>query len=439
MENNEYWSCKDLQGSLYLAPSQIRTCCQRFFVDGKQQGDVVLLEIEKGDEVSIEGIFKAKKDLIKKINDKERTPCYKCPYLQKKNWGAIPTLQINHLSLEYHSICNLKCTYCSEEYFGGKKVKYDLIQLIKELINNKILEGCNSIVWGGGEPTLDSEFNNVLQVIIEDLKPSYIRFFTNSVKYSETIQELLDQDRIYITTSIDAGSEQTYKKIRGFNRISRVFENLKKYSSNNPKKVTIKYIFTEGNYSINEVSEFISRVQENDLTKCNFQISFDFTIEYISTEIMLAIIKMYADLLELGAASVFLDDLIWQRISKTWQIDTELKSLLFQAKLLDIIADPNVHKEVIIWGTGTISENVVEKSSFFKSAKVSFFVTSDLEQINLGFKKVFGEKIKVFPSTYLLESDLPIVAAAAQQVPLILSEMAKLGIPESRLIKKLII
>jgi organic radical activating enzyme len=439
MENNEYWSCKDLQGSLYLAPSQIRTCCQRFFVDGKQQGDVVLLDIDNGDEVSIEGIFKAKKDLIKKINDKERTPCYKCPYLQKKNWGANPTLQIKHLSLEYHSICNLKCTYCSEEYFGGKKVQYDLIQLIKELINNKILEGCKSIVWGGGEPTLDSEFNNVLQVIIEELKPSYIRFFTNSVKYNETIQELLDQDRIYITTSIDAGSEQTYKKIRGFNRISRVFENLKKYSNNNPKKVTVKYIFTEGNHSTNEISEFIRRVQENDLTKCNFQISFDFTIEYISTEIMLAIIKMYADLLELGAASVFLDDLIWQRISRTWQIDTELKSLLLQAKLLDIIAEPNLHKEVIIWGTGTISDNVVEKSSFFKSAKVSFFVTSDLEQINLGFKKVFGEKIKVFPSTYLLESDLPIVAAAAQQVPLIISEMAKLGIPESRLIKKLII
>ena len=86
MDNNEFWSCKDLQGSLYLAPSQIRTCCQRFFVDGKQQGDVVLLNIEKGDAVSVENILKAKNNLIKKINDKEKTPCYKCPYLEKKNW-----------------------------------------------------------------------------------------------------------------------------------------------------------------------------------------------------------------------------------------------------------------------------------------------------------------------------------------------------------------
>jgi pyruvate-formate lyase-activating enzyme len=392
-----------------------------------------------GDVISIENILNAKNSLIKKINEKERTPCYKCPYLEKKNWGETENLEIKHLSLEYHSICNLKCTYCSEEYFGGKKVQYDLIQLIRDLIENKSLENCNSIVWGGGEPTLDPEFKNILQVVIQDLDPSYLRFFTNSVKYNENIQELLDQDRIYITTSIDAGSDQTYKKIRGFERINKVFENLKKYSYKNPKKVTIKYIFTEGNYSSDEINEFISRVKINELTKCNFQISFDFTIENIQSEIMVAIIKMYADLVELGAASVFLDDLIWQRISSTWQINAELKSLLIQSKLSNIIADPEILSEVIVWGTGTISENVVEKSSFFKSAKVSFFVTSDSEQISKGFKKVSGKDIKVFPSTYLLESELPIVAAAAQQIPLILSEMALLGIPESRLIKKLII
>jgi organic radical activating enzyme len=439
MINNEYWSCKDLEGSLYLAPSQIRACCQRFFVDGKQQGDVVLLDIEKGDQVSIYDILSAKNELIKKINEKKRTPCFKCPYLEKKNWNKTENLEIKHISLEYHSICNLKCTYCSEEYFGGKKVQYDLIKLIKDLIENKSLENCNSIVWGGGEPTLDPEFNNILQIVVEDLKPLYLRFFTNSVKYSEKIQELLDQDKIYITTSIDAGSEETYKRIRGFQRINKVFDNLKKYSKLNPKKVTIKYIFTEGNYSTDEINQFINRVKDSDLTECNFQISFDFTIENIPTEIMVSIIRMYAQLVELGAAAVFLDDLIWQRISSTWQINADLKLLLVEANLSKIIAQPEIFNEVIVWGTGSISENVVKKSSFFKFAKVSFFVTSDMELINRGFKKVSGKEIKVLPSTHLLESELPIVAAAAQQIPLILSEMTRLGIPESRLIKKLVI
>jgi len=439
MDNHEFWSCKDLQGSLYLAPSQVRACCQRFFVDGKQQGDVVLLDTEKGDLVTIESISHAKNDLIRKINEKERTPCFQCPYLEKKKWDKKEKLEITHISLEYHSICNLKCTYCSEEYFGGKKVQYDLIQFIKNLIENKSLENCNSVVWGGGEPTLDPEFNNVLQVVMEDLNPEYLRFFTNSVKFNDKIKDLLDSDRIYITTSIDAGSEKTYEKIRGFQRINKVFENLERYSSQNPKKVTIKYIFTKENYSDYEINGFISRIKDNELSKCNFQISFDFTIEKIPTDIMVSIIKMYAQLVELGASSVFLDDLIWQRISSTWQFNAELESLLIEANLSKIIAEPEIYKEVIVWGTGTISENVVEKSSFFKFANIAFFVTSDLALVNKGFKKVSGKEFKVFSSKYLLDSELPIVAAAAQQIPLILSEMALLGIPESRLIKKLII
>lgn len=439
MDNLEFWSCKDLQGSVYLAPSQIRACCQRFFVDGKKEGDVVLLDLAKGDSVSVMSITAAKNNLIRKINEKERTPCFQCPYLEKKIWGKSEKLEVRHLSLEYHSICNLKCTYCSEEYFGGKKVQYDLIKLIKDLIENNSLESCNSVVWGGGEPTLDPEFNGVLQVVMEDLNPTYLRFFTNSVKYNDKIQELLDLNRIYITTSIDAGLEETYKKVRGFHRMDQVFENLKKYSNQNPKKVTVKYIFTKGNHSDDEINGFIKRVKDSDLSKCNFQISFDFTIEEIPTETMISIIKMYAQLVEIGASSVFLDDLIWQRISGTWQISEELESRLFDANLSFIIAEPDSYKDVIVWGTGTISDNVVAKSNFFKFAHISFFITADLELINKGFKQVSGKKIKVFSPKHLLESELPIVAAAAQQIPLILSEMAQLGISESRLIKKLVI
>jgi GGDEF domain-containing protein len=94
MDNHEFWSCKDLQGSLYLAPSQVRACCQRFFVDGKQQGDVVLLDTEKGDLVTIESISHAKNDLIRKINEKERTPCFQCPYLEKKKWDKKEILEM---------------------------------------------------------------------------------------------------------------------------------------------------------------------------------------------------------------------------------------------------------------------------------------------------------------------------------------------------------
>ena len=45
----------------------------------------------------------------------------------------------------YHSICNLKCSYCSEKYYGGLDVSEDLTK--SNLFNENA-----TFVWGGGEP-----------------------------------------------------------------------------------------------------------------------------------------------------------------------------------------------------------------------------------------------------------------------------------------------
>ena len=42
----------------------------------------------------------------------------------------INSVIIKHLSLEYHSICNLKCNYCSDTYYVGLKAKYNINDVI---------------------------------------------------------------------------------------------------------------------------------------------------------------------------------------------------------------------------------------------------------------------------------------------------------------------
>lgn len=435
----EHYSCKDLQSSIYLAPTQVRACCQRFFVNGIQQGDVVLLDVEKGDLVNSETIYQAKRQLIKLINDNKPSPCSGCPYIEKRDWDQINSLVVKHLSLEYHSICNLKCTYCSEEYFGGKKVQYDLSLLLKSWTENLVLDGCDSVVWGGGEPTLDPNFKEILDIVLEKIKPKYLRFFTNSVKYSNEIQKLLDTKKIYITTSIDAGTRETYDLIRGFDRLERVFDNLNLYVKTSANHVTIKYIFTNKNYFKDELQQFLARILDNKLDKCNFQISFDFTQEFISQEVMQGMIFLYARLIDLKVPSIFIDDLVWQRISKTLNLNDEFLESLNTAKLTQYIASAETYPEVIIWGTGTIAENIATKSSFFRKSHIVNFVTNDKHVLEKGFKVINGIKILVFPPSSLLDSNLPIFAAAAQQNPLIVEEMQNLKIDSDRLIRKLII
>ena len=43
-----YKTCQDLEESLYIAPNEIRSCCQRFFHKNKMRGDAKLLNIKDG-------------------------------------------------------------------------------------------------------------------------------------------------------------------------------------------------------------------------------------------------------------------------------------------------------------------------------------------------------------------------------------------------------
>ena len=436
----QFFSCSDLQHSVYFAPSKVRTCCQRFFVKGVQKGDVVLLDVARGDEINAKAILNAKLNLIEAINAGEKTDCFGCPYLQKKAWETLSdkNFRVKHISLEYHSICNLKCTYCSDEYYGGESPQYNLSNLISQLRQLGFVEFCDSVVWGGGEPVLDNDFESLVNSVLNDLSPKYLRFFTNSVRHNSLIQKLLDEHRIYITTSIDAGTIQTYKKIRGYDRLEKVYANLKKYSEVCPERVTIKYIFTDGNTSTEEVQSFLALIEQYNLQNVNFQISFDFTKEIVEKNDYLRIIEMFSGLQQLNVRSVFLDDLIWQRFSSEdfsrIYLEEDFNVLGFNL----LIASRKPTEKVVIWGTGSMANFLVEKSHFFSESTVEYFVDGERE-FHDDFELDEKTGKKVFPPSKLLGDNSRIVIAAAQQLPSILQTIQSLGIDSSRVIREIVL
>ena len=136
------------------------------------------------------------------------------------------------------------------------------------------LDEIEGIVWGGGEPTIDKSFAEIMKTIEQKInKNIYHRIFTNSVRYNSVLQDYIDKDLVSITTSVDTGTRELYKKIRGRDKFFNTFENLNKYSRKKPSRVTVKYILTDENSEIEELRKFINHCR-------NLIYTVLFSIEY---------------------------------------------------------------------------------------------------------------------------------------------------------------
>ena len=428
-------SCKYIHNYIYLAPDQLRHCCKRFYVNGKMKGDVKIFDIKNDDDVSVDKIIKEKKRLYKDINSKKKTECSGCPYLYKEEWPEIDNLKIKHMSIENHSVCNMKCTYCSEIYYGGKKSNYDLKNLLYKLENSGVLSKDIRIVWGGGEPVLSENFSESFDFIIDKLNPSSVMVYTNATVFNHTLEKYLKNKEIMITTSIDAGNQNTFKKVRGVKLFDKVFKNLKTYADAcMGKNVIIKYIFTNDNSSYEEINGFLEKIKEYDLFKCQFQISYDFTSENMTKQQLLSTSKLYFDLKENNIKDVFFDYHLKPRIQKSLKEflkkdDPELKLLLNYYKLI------NKNKtDVIIWGAGDSGRSLLKEKYLmnFFNYEIKYFV--DKKKDNLS---KYIDKFAIESPETIINNDYKVLIASSAFYGEIRNEFFKIDNNPKRLIENL--
>ena len=377
-----YKTCKDLEDSLYVAPNEIRACCQRFFHDGKIRGDAKLLDIKENKTPTSSDIKKARERLFNEIQNDENEQCKGCIFLKKTEKKPNFSSKVSHLSIEHHSVCNLRCSYCSDVYYAGKKSKYNVVEFISFLSKDKSLDNCQQVVWGGGEPTLDKSFEEILEEIHKHANPNiYHRVFTNSVRFSEAIPKFLKKSLIKITTSIDAGTPETFKKVRGRPKFYNVFENLKYYSKIDPTKITIKYIFTDENYEEKEIDGFVENCKKYELERCNFQISMNYKDDHLEFKMLKSIAYLFAKLHNNGIKKIFLDDHIMLRFGSLKEDELkEIKFYLSKYHSNHILLDPNKIKDLIIYGAGNIASEIIKKTNFFKKIKNYDIVDGDFNK-----------------------------------------------------------
>lgn len=434
--DSESVSCEDLHHSVFLAPGEIRTCCKRFFVDGEMRGDAVL-DIELSDSqrsLDPATLWTAKRDLWLDINSGEITQCSGCPYLVEDQWPPVDRpLDLHLVSLEHHSVCNLRCTYCDETYFGGARPNYNVSETLEGFASAGTLEQCRLFVWGGGEPTLDPKFEQLVDTAAEAAPTAKHRILSNSVRYSVPVEKALKSGQAQLVTSIDAGNPATFKLVRGRKGFDSAFENLEQYVGVAPHKVTVKYIVTSDNTSAADVYGFIEEVGSRNLQQAYFQVSGDFKVESLTNEMLLAAIRLFAGLSELQVYHVYMDEHIWYRwiASAADGLDADLMAQLTPAER-SWIAEPG-GGEIALWGAGQLSHLLLARPGFVQRWRISDVVDSFQERVGKDFAG-----LTIQPTSSLQKSDSHVFLSGIQGMVAMREEFAALNLQETRLYRQLL-
>lgn len=201
--------------------------------------------------------------------------CRGCIYLQDIDVDIndfIPEFQFKLLRIAIpDSKCNCRCSYC--DLYKKKSIDYDY-KFIPELLQHPSGKDINSIRWVAGECTLQKGFKEYCQMLLS--ANVYQQFYTTAIKYSRCISDALKAKQGSILVSIDAGTRETYKKIKGVDKFEAVVSNIYRYGreSQNKSCCATKFIIDSKNSNINDITLFIMHSIALGSSKCYYSFNF---------------------------------------------------------------------------------------------------------------------------------------------------------------------
>jgi hypothetical protein len=119
------------------------------------------------------------------------------------------------------------------------------------------------IGYAAAELTLSPYCNDILDFISEHKWKTELA--TNASIYNPKISQLMKAGIMDLLVSIDAGTRETFKQVRGVDLFDKVVANLKRYAKESGKRIKLQYIIVEGvNDNKTDLDEFISLVYDLD-------------------------------------------------------------------------------------------------------------------------------------------------------------------------------
>jgi pyruvate-formate lyase-activating enzyme len=155
-------------------------------------------------------------------------------------------------------ICNFRCSYCVAR--KTTSVKMELPELFAALKARGLFAPNFSCSFVAGEITIHPRRKKIYEAL---QMCDNCHIYTNALIYDEYISTLLSSGRGRMIVSIDAGTRDTFAKVKGVDAFDRVCKTLSRYGRESKNAIDLKYIFLPGiNDNEADVDGFIALASE---------------------------------------------------------------------------------------------------------------------------------------------------------------------------------
>lgn len=227
--------------------------------DWEEVGHIYLCHV-KDNKFPYEVIRQKRQELHAMIAKKssEADVCLECPVLSIQEWSERQYL-VKNITLNTWLHCNLKCEYCFVAHpdFKPSTISYDLHAVMTDMLRGGHFDPKGDVTWGGGDISAYPEFNHVSQLFIAH--GIHQNFKTSGFKFLRGVAEALEKKLGLVEVSVDAGTPETYARIKGKDVYNQVVSNLIEYSKSGD--VQLKYIVTKDNVGKRDVDGFLDLVR----------------------------------------------------------------------------------------------------------------------------------------------------------------------------------
>ena len=180
---------------------------------------------------------------------------------------------------------------------------------------------------------------------------------------------------------------------------------------------------------------FINKIKEHGLQKCDFQISSNFKDEKLDNEQTISAIKLYTALIQLGANTCYFDDHLHPRLKNKIKEIFE-SGISDKDPIFSVVNNFQKNKDlnIVIWGSGDTARQMIKRSLFFENnnVRIHYFVDSDKSKHGK-----YIDDIEIRNPNEIKKSDHSIIIASTIFYRDIYDKLIQMGIGKERIMGSL--